>query len=355
MKQAITWILRLVAGALAMLAFGTAHTQTPSSTPVTLGVTVSDKAAVSAAKRVHRRARMVNGATRAEEPLSDAQAQALASATNARSNSDKGAGVRYPGDLFYLGGQTVQRAQSHNIYINARGACRAPGCWGDPEQFLQDLATSDFIHVTDQYTGLSSSRRYTLGHSYAVAYPTASPAYTDDDMLTIAHAAALASGQSGYGHIYHLFLTPGTDECFDNTYSVCYSPDNPATWFFCAYHGSVDFPDVGHVLYSVEPYQKVAGCWVQAGTPNGRLIDSTNDVLSHELFETITDPDGDGWWQYYGGGMFGQEIGDECVFLTHNGDQSSAPFIFRMGGQRYATQPEYDNSAHGCTVGSSQN
>ena len=127
MKQAITWILRLVAGALAMLAFGTAHTQTPSSTPVTLGVTVSDKAAVSAAKRVHRRARMVNGATRAEEPLSDAQAQALASATNARSNSDKGAGVRYPGDLFYLGGQTVQRAQSHNIYINARGACRAPG------------------------------------------------------------------------------------------------------------------------------------------------------------------------------------------------------------------------------------
>jgi hypothetical protein len=106
------------------------------------------------------------------------------------------------------------------------------------------------------------------------------------------------------------------------------------------------------VLYSVEPYQNLPGCWVEDGTPNGRLVDSTNDVLSHELFETITDPDGTGWWQYYGSGMFGQEIGDECVFLSHNGDRSGAPFIFRMAGRLYAAQPEYDNSAHGCTVGS---
>ncbi len=60
--------------------------------------------------------------------------------------------------------------------------------------------------------------------------------------------------------MYHVFLPPGTDECFDNTYSVCYSPDHLTTWFFCAYHGFVDFPDIGHVIYSVEPYQNNSGC-----------------------------------------------------------------------------------------------
>jgi len=38
------------------------------------------------------------------------------------------------------------------------------------------------------------------------------------------------------------------------------------------------------------------------------------------------------------------------VFLAHLGDGSSAPSYYRAGGNPYATQPEYDNSAHGCTV-----
>jgi hypothetical protein len=30
----------------------------------------------------------------------------------------------------------------------------------------------------------------------------------------------------------------------------------------------------------------VLGCQVRPGTPNGQWVDSTNDALSHELFET---------------------------------------------------------------------
>jgi hypothetical protein len=82
------------------------------------------------------------------------------------------------------------------------------------------------------------------------------------------------------------FCPPGTDECFDSSFSVCYSPDNPNTCFFCAYHGSADFSDIGHVLYSVELYQNVPGCSDPPRTPNAQLADSTNDVLSHELLET---------------------------------------------------------------------
>jgi len=35
--------------------------------------------------------------------------------------------------------------------------------------------------------------------------------------------------------------------------------------FFCGYHSSADFKDIGHVLYTVEPYQNVSGCFGAAG------------------------------------------------------------------------------------------
>ena len=359
MKRRFQRTLGACTGALLLIGLTPSFAQSTSSAHVVLKVTAADIAAASTARSIHRHARTVseseNPAVVGKEALSDAQIKAAAAAMASRSGPSAGDRVRYPGDLHNFGGPTVHAAKSHDIYVNPSSACPAPQCWGNPEQFLRDLGQSNFIHVTDQYTGRSSDHRYTLGTNYQVAFPSPAPhpAYTDNDMLAIAYAAAVASGESGYGHIYHLFLTPGTDECFDNTFSVCYSPDNPNSWFFCAYHGSADFPDGTHILYTVEPYQNIEHCWVEAGTPNGRLVDSTNDVLSHETMETITDPDGTGWWQYYGGGMEGEEIGDECVFLTRTGDHSSAPFIFRMAGRLYATQPEYDNSAHGCTVGPS--
>jgi len=48
-----------------------------------------------------------------------------------------------------------------------------------------------------------------------------------------------------------------------------------------------DFNDIGHTLYSVEPYQGINGCRV----PSGCLADSSNSKLSHEYFEIIFDPD----------------------------------------------------------------
>ena len=53
----------------------------------------------------------------------------------------------------------------------------------------------------------------------------------------------IASGDAGYGHIYHVFIPPGQDGCFDATFTVC------ASNVFCAYHSSVDFTDVGPSLY----------------------------------------------------------------------------------------------------------
>jgi hypothetical protein len=233
---------------------------------------------------------------------------------------------------------------SHPIYLDGSGACGA-SCWGDPEQFLKDLGRSDFIHLVDEFVGADQDNRYTVVPGKKTSQPSGN-LLTDDDLLAVVHAAAVASGKSGYGHIYHVFLAPGTDLCFDASHRICYSPDNWATFYFCAYHSSVDFPDIGHVLYSAEPYQNVNGCQVRPGTPNGQLIDSTNSVLSHEVFEAITDPDGDAWWNSTDNGLYGQENGDECSFISP--DFYFDPSLWSSGGRIYATQPEYSNERHAC-------
>jgi hypothetical protein len=338
------WILCLIAlFSLASAAWSQATNE--------VSIDAADKAAAQQARNVFRQAQPTNTtrgkASREERALT----LRSSSGRGTLGNSSPQGGVRYPGDLSFQGGSVVDSAQSHAIYLLPNGKCPISHCWGNPEGFLKDLSNSQFIHLVDQYIGLRASERYTLGNGAKVKYVPPKVPLTDADILTVLHAVASASGGNGYGHIFHVFLPPGQDECFDSTFAVCYSPDNFNTFFFCAYHGSVDFSDIGHVLYSVEPYQNVPGCQVRPGTPNGQLVDSTNSVLSHELFETITDPDGDAWWNSTGNGLFGEEIGDECSFLVFTSSNVYFdPFVFKIDDNLYATQPEYSNALHGCAV-----
>jgi hypothetical protein len=184
-----------------------------------------------------------------------------------------------------------------------------------------------------------------LGQNFSLSFTPSTTPLIDTDVQTIVHAAAKVSGDTGYGHIYHVFIPPGQDECFDSTFTVC------ASNIFCAYHSSVDFDDIGHLLYSVEPFADVPGCTVRPDTPNGTLTDSTNNVLSHELTEAITDPDGTAWWNSLDVGLFGEEIGDECSFVTFIPPHFFFdPSIIRVQGHQIALQPEYDNSVHGCSA-----
>ena len=242
----------------------------------------------------------------------------------------------YPSDLTNPShGKIVTSAQSNPVYVDC-----AATCWGTPATFLTNLGNSTFIHVADQYVGLTTNGRYTAGTAASVTYPVFT-ALSDNDMLQIVHSAAKLLG-TGYGHIYHVFLPSGVDVCFAGT-SSCYSPNNPATFAFCAYHSSVTFSDIGHVLFTVEPYQAVSGCEVTQPSPNGALIDSTSNVLSHETFEAITDPDPSTGWIAQGSlPVDGAEIGDLCETPTFGYG------TFAIGTKTYEVQPEYSNKYHGC-------
>jgi hypothetical protein len=327
------------------------HSQPSSSHQITVSISRGDYAAAAAVKNSRIHARPAHTAAARNTAAAAISNSPVARVATQNTASDSG-GPRYPADLKYHGGNTVSSMQHHAIYMNPNGACTVASCWGDPEGFLGDLGQSTFIHVVDQFTGSTANDRYTVGTSVTINYhPNAKP-FTDADMLAVVHAVAVALGEpGGYGNEYHVFLPPGQDECFNLGYKVCYSPDDPKTFFFCAYHGSVTFGDIGHVLYSVEPFQDNYGCSSRPGTPNGQLADSTNNVLSHEVFETITDPDLTAWWNSLDNGIYGEEIGDECSFLLFT---STAvyfdPSDVTLNGKPYVAQPEYDNSAHACTT-----
>ncbi len=335
-----------LAGAIAASASLAARAQDKPMTPGD-----ADNAAARAAKRSPLHpvpARTAAGAALKEGAISTASPAVTAAATPFLSGAP-----RYPGDVSYQGGEVVEQAQSHDVYVlNKAIGCTDSSCWGNPERFLKDLAGSQFIHITDQYVGESGNYRYTLGSSAKVTFsklPTVP--LTDQNILAVVHLVASVTHQTGYGHIFHVFLPPGTDECFDSSFTQCYSPDNLSAFAFCAYHSSVDFSDIGHVLYSVEPYQNVPGCNDSPQIPNGQLAGSTDDTLSHELFEAITDPDGTAWWNTESSPLFGNEIADECIFLLFTPTAVySDPPTFNIGERKYAVQAEYDNLSHACAT-----
>ena len=346
-----------VSGALKLLAAGLAWaacSAVAAEPMIQIQPDASAVAAVAASSPVYRHARKSGNASITRDRLdyrnvapASGAAAALAGPAPAATNYF---GNRYPGDLSYHGGPVVKAMTAYSIFVNPTVACPPNTCWGNPLQFMSDLGVSDFIHIVDQYVGSTSNNRYKVS-SVNFAAGTLPILLTDNDILALVYAVATLTTNVGYGYQYHVFLPPGTDVCFDTTYTVCYSPGLPNTFYFCAYHGSVDFVGLGHVLYSVEPYQNVPGCDITGPIPNGAVADATNNVLSHEIFETITDPDGNAWWNSRDNGIFGEEIGDECSFLKFTATAGGFdPSLFKVGNKVYAAQPEYSNNGHTCAT-----
>lgn len=276
----------------------------------------------------------------------------IATRTSVRPSSAFGDPVNNsPFDLTYVGGPVVTSARNWNVYVNCDGG--PASCWGTghltPATFLRDLNRSPFIRIANQYLGTEAAGQFRVSELGISPVPFApfsitntTPTATIDDIFAILFSAAAATGATGYTNMYHLFLPQGTDMCID--VGLCYSPDDFLSWVFCAFHGSVDLPDPAdpsnpalsiHVLFSVEPYQAVGGCSLPSQAPNG-VIDATASTLSHEFFETITDPDLNAWFNF----LTGEEVADLCSAFASNE---------RMNNHFYSIQTEYSNKTHLCT------
>ena len=238
--------------------------------------------------------------------------------------------VVFPLDMANGGGAVLKATTQNDIFVNTTSAAV-----GTPTTFQGNLNLSTFITVLNQYDGVTSTGKFPVGTSFAAAVTAYSNVISQNQLFNIIHAAAKTGG-TGYGHEYDVFLANGLDTCID--FGPCYSPDNPPTWVFCAYHASVTFTDIGHVVFMIIPYQNVSGCGDVgiSGLPNPAPIDSTATAISHEFSESVSDADPNSAWF---NATFGMEIGDVC-----NSDRA----LETLNGHKYVIQPEYSNSAHGC-------
>jgi hypothetical protein len=260
--------------------------------------------------------------------------------------------VVYASDLKYFGGPLITLARVFNGYVNS-----TPSAFGNVKAFEQNLSRSNFSHILDQYVGATGSNRYDFGADVSVSYP-ALTTLGDNDLLLIIHATAAGLAGGGSNHIYNIFLPKGLDYCGTGTLipaGLCngsVTSPNPA---FCAFHGAVNFSDIGTTLFTVIPYQDLNFCSIngftanpKGPTPNGVQQDSTYSAVSHEVFETITDPLIDSWINP--DPFYPAEIGDLCSYVTGqfvNG--AVVPQNTVLNGVTYRIQFEYSNARHGCS------
>lgn len=346
-------ILAVAMALSATAVHGQSKTSSFSNDDLRISVSEPDRSSADSAVRVYKHlnyARTPAGMAARSKAGASRQSTA-ASATDAAAGIAGDDFTQNPGDVTYQGGPTVQYAVSHAVYLNPGEECTIASCWGDPEGFLNKVGASDFIRILDQYVGLEGNHRYTRGPRAVLTGALSTIPLSESDLIAILHGVVARTRAGGYENIYHLFLPPGVDTCFDApSNDECYSPDNPATFVFCAYHDSVTYTDLGHVLFTVEPWQgSTSGCEDSpVGAPNSQLIDSTDDTLSHELFETISDPDGTAWWNATDLSLYGNEMADECLFIGP--DNYFAEPTFPIDGHLYRVQSEYSNHRHACAI-----
>ena len=113
--------------------------------------------------------------------------------------------------------------------------------------------------------------------------------------------------------LYFVYLPPGVTSLLGAARS-CH--------VFCGYHSHA-----GNIFYGVEPFITCAGCTF------GETVDSLIKVSSHELFEAITDPASNGWFD----NNSGMEIGDICNAS-----------VKKLGG--FTVQTEWSNADNACVL-----
>jgi serine protease len=244
--------------------------------------------------------------------------------------------------LRYHGGALVQHPDVFVLFWGSE--------WNtDPEQqaakvalisMFQNIGTSDFACAWREY----AVPAYPLGAgSYDGSYviTTNPPGTVDDatirqkiqDEITAGHAPARTDDR-----IYFVAPKKGVVVMASDGSTGC----GGANFVFCGYHDSFGITGAAF-RYSVLPYPCSSGngtCFADPTNDPGISLQTTG---SHELTETVTDPDSppidNGGWFTAGPG---NENADICA---------ACPDTLTVGAQTYNVNPAWSNLARGCVTG----
>jgi hypothetical protein len=242
---------------------------------------------------------------------------------------------------------------------------------------------SNVYSVANEYSGTNGQIHYNIRVTAPIDDTNALPA--SGCTLTTADASGIYADNSGYdaclddaqlqaeinhvtatrglphnlAHIYVLFLPKHVESCFNpgsttTAANACTINHEPSA-AYCAYHSE----STSNAVYANMPYpiyKSPVGftCGTEKNfgvieSPNGNPdADVETSPTSHEINESITDPDTQtGWYD-----SSGFENGDECAYIfgqTHG--TSGRLFNQVIGGFRYLTQEEFSNRDFNITGG----
>jgi PKD domain-containing protein/phosphate-induced protein 1 len=201
---------------------------------------------------------------------------------------------------------------------------------------------------TDAYPPSGCTDSYSSG-GQAVTLPiclTANQLLTELGSYVQAHNLPL-----GINTEYFILTPQGVGSCDDSSSQSC------AFSTYCGWHTAYGSPS-NPLLFADMPWQSgMPGCDL---TGNASLhttgIDPVVNTFSHELAETMTDPEENAW---YGSGGGSDEIGDKCAYQFSVGQKAADPtglstapggqyYNATLKGDDYLLQMEYDNRAGGC-------
>jgi PKD repeat protein len=297
--------------------------------------------------------------------------------------------VTSTGALEYHGGPVLHTTRPYLIFWDPAGTAIDATARALFSRYMADTAADsalndDVFDVTRQYTDATgyaaSGETFTAAQAVSdrQPYPTSgdctrrptpvTTCLTDAQIVAelqrITAADDLPSGVGADTPVYFVVLPA--------TVNVCVTDTECADNYFCAYHG--DFPDSApSLMYAAIPLLNATkACQLDSHPstlqePNGTAADVAVDNLSHEYNESISDPEGNAW---YDDGSDNEEA-DFCqeYAVTRDPVAGADPnaygfpgansaellgvlFDQRINGDPYYTQSEWSNGARDCGLGS---
>lgn len=233
---------------------------------------------------------------------------------------DPGGQVQYDGthayNIFwqpYGSGWATFRQFMNNFYNGISNSGLGTGYYGDLTQYYQTDVSGGSKHYIANYSVFKGSWVDTQ------AYPTHSgQRYLDnsDAKSEVARAISKAGWPAAFGNQYNIIVGVNGTGAKENicNLGVCYDANG-----LCAWH-SYTTVDNTTVPFTVIGYGPSTHCWPNH-CPNDTTgqcnVDGTMNVMSHETFETETDPVVQHSWYLHTSPGFGDEVADVC---EHNWD-----------------------------------
>lgn len=251
--------------------------------------------------------------------------------------------------LTYYGGPVVKNIKviqvlygsgTYQSFVQGTGASTMAAFYGGV------VGSPYFAWLNGDYGSGSGKTTQVIGNGAFAGQVTITPAASrNGSTITDAQVQAELAAQISAGHLaapnantYYAVFFPKGKKISQGGSSSCVSGG------FCAYHGTV----VGSSAtwtYGVHP-DNSAGSGCDSGCGSSTAFANMSSVASHEMIETVTDPDVGiattyasplAWYnKTYG------EIGDIC-----NGQQGS---VLGTDGVTYTVQTEWSNSKSACRV-----